>query len=134
MLTADEKNELDEELRTYQIDEKHNWKYDLWFKFKSYNLNHFKYGYSENSQTYWWIVRNIQSVITFMKVKKKKNVILEKLVKAAILCFHRRGGLQFDGKHNYNHRTSLEVESLDSYQAIKYYLKVNDISSLEVFY
>lgn len=69
-----------------------------------------------------------------MKVKKKKKCILEKLVKAAILCFHRRGGLQFDGKHNYNHRTSLEVEGLDSYQAIKYYLKVNDISSLEVFY
>lgn len=33
-----------------------------------------------------------------------------------------------------NHRTILDVEGLDSYQTIKYYLKTKDLSSLEEFY
>lgn len=65
-----------------------------------------------------------------------KYCILEKLANAA-LCFHwpvveRAFNLvEFTIT---NHRTILNVEGLDNYQTIKYYLKAKDVSSLEEFY
>lgn len=67
----------------------------------------------------------------------KKYSILGKIVKAALSCFHGpvvEGAFSLMESTITNHRTSLDVEGLDSYQTIKYYLKAEDMSSLEAFY
>lgn len=128
VLTPDEKNGLDEELRAYQIDEKIT--ENMVYNFSLNNVDTTKT--PKDIDEYW---SEIFEMTSFLGAKK--YCILEKLVKAALSCFHGpavEGAFSLMENTITNHRTSLDIEGLDSYQTIKYHLKANNMSSLEAFY
>lgn len=129
VLTLDEKNELDKEIRDYQIDEKiiESMSHNLFVDDKMNATKTLK-----NIDEYWSEIFEMSSLSG-----EKKYSILGKIVKAALSCFHGpvvEGAFSLMESTITNHRTSLDVEGLDSYQTIKYYLKAEDMSSLEAFY
>lgn len=113
VICEDEMTELDQEIRNYQVD------------------SNIKISSSLNILADFWM--------PIFKMKQGNNFqypLLSKLVKAVLTCFHGphvESAFNLMGNIMTENRTSLNIESLDSVQTIKYYLLSKNNTTCEEF-